>query len=59
MLPTPSADLMIEPCKASDAGKNSDEDLQSDLENMECMADLRLQVYRLQAYVTEITKHTK
>lgn len=49
-LPTPSADLMQEPCRASDAGTNSDEDLQADIETAECLRQLRLDKYRWQAW---------
>ncbi len=50
MLPTPSADLMQEPCKGSDAGANSDEDLQADIETAQCLRQLRLNTYRWQAW---------
>jgi len=49
-LPTPSADLMQPPSKASDAGKYSDEDLQADVETAECLRQLRLDKYRWQAW---------
>jgi len=49
-LPTPSADLMQEPCKGSNAGTNSDEDLQADIETAECLRQLRLDKYRWQAW---------
>jgi len=42
--------LMREPCKASDAGANSDEDLQSDVETTQCLRQLRLNTYRWQAW---------
>lgn len=50
MLPTPSADLMQEPCKGSNAGTNSDDDLQADIETAECLRQLRLDKYRWQAW---------
>jgi hypothetical protein len=34
--PTISPDLMNPPCKASDAGRDSDEDLQADTQTTEC-----------------------
>lgn len=34
----------------SPAGSNSDEDLQSDVENAECVRTLRLNTYRWQAW---------
>lgn len=49
-LPTPSADLMQEPCRASNAGANCDEDLQADIETTECLRQLRLDKYRWQAW---------
>ncbi|EHN4669778.1 hypothetical protein [Escherichia coli] len=49
-LRTPSADLMQEPCKASNAGRNSDEDLQADIETVNCLRQLRLDKYRWQAW---------
>lgn len=55
-LPTPSPDLMSPPCKASDAGKDSDEDLQSDVETAQCLRQLRLDKYRWQAYYRAISQ---
>ncbi len=49
-LPTPSADLMQAPCQASDAGTNSDEDLQADIETTQCVRQLRLNTYRWQVW---------
>ncbi len=54
MLPTPSPDLMSPPCKASDAAKDSDEDLQADIESTQCLRQLRLDKYRWQAYYKAI-----
>ncbi|MFM2747541.1 hypothetical protein AB8Q28_23910, partial [Klebsiella variicola] len=56
MLPTPSQDLMSPPCKASDAGNDSDEDLQSDIETAQCLRQLRLDKYRWQAYYRAVSK---
>ncbi|HHS9980251.1 hypothetical protein ACYBZN_17275, partial [Klebsiella pneumoniae] len=56
MLPTPSPDLMSPPCKASDAGNDSDEDLQSDVETAQCLRQLRLDKYRWQAYYRAVSK---
>ena len=53
-LPTPSADLMQEPCKGSNAGTNSDEDLQADIETAECLRQLRLDKYRWQAWYNAV-----
>ncbi|HCT8712742.1 TPA: hypothetical protein OUA56_005014 [Raoultella ornithinolytica] len=55
-LPTPSPDLMNPPCKASDAGKDTDEDLQSDVETAQCLRQLRLDKYRWQAYYRAISQ---
>ncbi|HCJ1210811.1 TPA: hypothetical protein NQO03_005431 [Klebsiella pneumoniae] len=55
-LPTPSPDLMTAPCKASDAGKDSDEDLQSDVETAQCLRQLRLDKYRWQAYYRAVSQ---
>jgi len=60
--PIPSADLLTEPCKASDSGKNSDDELQSDIETLKCLAELRADKYRWQAFYKStragmITKH--
>jgi hypothetical protein len=41
---------MTDPCKASEAGRDSDEDLQSDTETLQCMRELRLNIYRWQAW---------
>ena len=55
-LPTPSPDLMNPPCKASDAGKDSDEDLQADIETAQCLRQLRLDKYRWQAYYRAVSQ---
>ena len=55
-LPTPSPDLMNPPCKASDAGKDTDEDLQADIETAQCLRQLRLDKYRWQAYYRAISQ---
>ncbi|HGK4001942.1 TPA: hypothetical protein ACJ2O0_005382, partial [Klebsiella pneumoniae] len=55
-LPTPSPDLMSPPCKASDAAKDSDEDLQADIESTQCLRQLRLDKYRWQAYYKAIAR---
>jgi hypothetical protein len=45
---------MNPPCRASNAGNNSDEDLQADIETAECLRQLRLDKYRWQAYYKAI-----
>ncbi|HEJ9319316.1 hypothetical protein [Klebsiella pneumoniae] len=47
---------MNPPCKASDAGKDSDEDLQADIETAQCLRQLRLDKYRWQAYYRAISQ---
>lgn len=44
------------PCKASDAAKDSDEDLQADIESTQCLRQLRLDKYRWQAYYKAIAR---
>jgi len=41
---------MQEPCRASNAGADSDADLQADIETAECLRQLRLDKYRWQAW---------
>ncbi|CRL45831.1 hypothetical protein SGGMMB4_03920 [Sodalis glossinidius str. 'morsitans'] len=38
------------PCKVSDAGKNSDEDLLADIQTDECARELRTTIYRWQSW---------
>nr|DAN09546.1 MAG TPA: hypothetical protein [Caudoviricetes sp.]DAW22684.1 MAG TPA: hypothetical protein [Caudoviricetes sp.] len=47
---------MSPPCKASDAAKDSDEDLQADIESTQCLRQLRLDKYRWQAYYKAIAR---
>lgn len=53
-LPTPSADLMRDPCKGSDAGADSDADLQADIETAQCLSQLRLNTYRWQGWYNAV-----
>lgn len=41
---------MLEPCRLSPAGSDSDTDLQSDVESAACVAKLRLNTYRWQEW---------
>ena len=41
---------MKPPCKMAAPVSNADEDLAVDVQNMECVRQLRLQVYRLQGW---------
>lgn len=42
---------MVAPCKMLPPVNNADEDLAIDVQNMECVRQLRLQVFRLQGWV--------
>lgn len=46
---------MTKPCKPLPPSADADEDLKIDVQNMECTRQLRLQVYRLQDYIRNIT----
>ena len=43
--------MMQPPCKLAAPSSDADEDLAIDVQNMECVRQLRLQVYRLQGWV--------
>ncbi|ELM7985844.1 hypothetical protein Q2Q12_002968 [Escherichia coli] len=45
---------MLEPCKGSNAGINSDDDLQADIETAQCLRQLRLDKYRWQAWYNAV-----
>jgi hypothetical protein len=45
---------MQEPCKGSDAGADSDADLQADIETAECLRQLRINTYRWQAWYNAV-----
>ncbi|EBS8537968.1 hypothetical protein CFK04_19615 [Salmonella enterica] len=53
-LPTVDPQLMTAPCKLGDANADADEDLSVDVQNAECVRQLRLKVYRLQDYIRNI-----
>lgn len=55
-MPTPSPAMMAPPCKLLSPSANADEDLSIDVQNAECVRGLRLQVYRLQDYIRNITE---
>ncbi|ELH4999560.1 hypothetical protein ACKJVF_003756 [Salmonella enterica subsp. enterica serovar Kentucky] len=55
-LPPVKASLMVEPCKFSDAKADADEDLSADVQNAECVRQLRLKVYRLQDWIRNVTE---
>lgn len=41
---------MIQPCRISDAGADSDADLQADTQTAECVRELRTNIYRWQSW---------
>ena len=41
---------MVKPCKMLPPVSDADEDLAIDVQNLECVRQLRLQVYRLQGW---------
>jgi hypothetical protein len=49
-MPILQADLMRRPCQMQPPVSNADEDLAVDVQNMDCVRQLRLQVYRLQGW---------
>ena len=54
-MPTPSPDMMTPPCKLLPPSANADEDLSIDVQNAECVRQLRLKVYQLQDWVRNVT----
>lgn len=54
-MPTISPDMMTPPCKLLPPSANADEDLSIDVQNAECVRQLRLNVYRLQDWVRNVT----
>lgn len=54
-LPPVDASLMVAPCKLSAPSSEPDEDLAIDVQNAECVRQLRLKVYRLQDWVRNVT----
>ncbi|EDQ2321245.1 hypothetical protein HW48_004619 [Salmonella enterica subsp. enterica] len=55
-LPPVDPQLMTPPCKLSDAKTDADEDLSADVQNAECVRQLRLKVYRLQDWIRNVTE---
>ena len=55
IMPTISPDLMTPPCKLLAPSSDSDEDLAIDVQNAECVRQLRLRVFRLQDWVRNVT----
>ena len=54
-MPTPSPAMMTPPCKLLPPSANADGDLSVDVQNAECVRQLRLKVYRLQDWVRNAT----
>lgn len=52
--PEVPAELMTRPCKMLIPSADSNEDLTIDVQNAECVRQLRLKVYRLQDWVRNI-----
>lgn len=55
-MPLVSVDMMRAPCQLEAPVSDSDEDLALDVRNAECVRTIRLQVYRLQDWVKNVTK---
>lgn len=55
-LPPVDASLMVAPCKLSAPSADPDEDLAIDVQNADCVRQLRLKVYRLQDWVRNVTE---
>lgn len=47
--------MMTKPCQFQPAEKDSDADLNADVQNMDCGRKLRLQVYQLQDWIRNVT----
>lgn len=53
--PTPSPDMMSPPCQLLAPSSDADTDLAIDVQNSECVRQLRLRVFRLQDWVRNAT----
>lgn len=53
--PSLNQNLMTKPCQFQPAEKDSDADLNADVQNMACGRKLRLQVYQLQDWIRNAT----
>ena len=47
--------MMATPCKMVAPDKDSDKDLEADVQNADCVRRLRLQVYQLQEWIRNVT----
>lgn len=55
-LPPVDPRMMVAPCKLAPPSADADEDLQIDVQNAECVRQLRLKVYRLQDWIKNVTE---
>lgn len=55
-LPVVPAEIMTPPCKLLPPAASADDDLVVDVQNAECVRQLRLKVYRLQDWVRNVTQ---
>lgn len=55
-LPPVDASLMVAPCESLPPSSDPDEDLAIDVQNSDCVRQLRLKVYRLQDWVRNVTE---
>lgn len=53
-IPSPDTTMMQPPCKLAAPSSDADEDLAIDVQNAECVRQLRLKVFMLQDYVRNI-----
>ncbi|ADA82301.1 Rz-like spanin [Escherichia phage K1H] len=53
-IPSPDTTMMQPPCKLALPSNDADEDLAIDVQNAECVRQLRLKVFMLQDYVRNI-----
>ncbi|QEA09407.1 o-spanin [Escherichia phage Sciku] len=53
-IPSPDTTMMQPPCKLAPPSSDADEDLAIDVQNAECVRQLRLKVFMLQDYVRNI-----
>ncbi len=55
-LPPVPAEIMTRPCQLLLPSQKADEDLAIDVQNAECVRQLRLKVYRLQDWIKNVTR---
>lgn len=54
-MPTVSPGMMLPPCQLLEPSSDADTDLAIDVQNAECVRQLRLRVFRLQDWVRNVT----